>query len=139
MDLSEWIAFRNPRVATYAQYTLRDNDFWQSGLRFANGRAKRKVYDAFRMPLFVRSLGGNRVEVFGGLRSGLGRQRPSRVQGPGRSLPFARLRRGQPSRLLPPHLPRDECRPSHVQGDARRALPHQASHPLKGESRPASR
>ena len=72
MDLSEWIAFRNSRVATYAQYTLRDNDFWQSGLRRANGRAKRKVYDAFRMPLFVRSLGGNRVEVFGGLRSATG-------------------------------------------------------------------
>jgi hypothetical protein len=72
MDLSEWIAFRNSRVATYAQYTLRDNDFWQSGLRRANGRAKRKVYDAFRMPLFVRSLGGNRVEVFGALRSAAG-------------------------------------------------------------------
>jgi hypothetical protein len=69
MDLSEWIAFRNPRVATYAQYTMRDNDFWQSGLRRANGRPKRRVYEAFRMPLFVRSLGGNRVEVFGGLRS----------------------------------------------------------------------
>ena len=72
MDLSEWIAFRNPRVATYAQYTLRDNDFWQSGLLRANGRRKRKVYDAFRMPLFVRSLGGSRVEVFGALRSASG-------------------------------------------------------------------
>jgi hypothetical protein len=30
------------------------------------------VYEAFRMPLFVRSLGGNRVEVFGGLRSASG-------------------------------------------------------------------
>jgi hypothetical protein len=68
MDLSEWIAFRNRRVATYSQYTLRDNDAWQSGLRFEGGRAKRGVYDAFRMPLLVRLLGGNRVEVFGGLR-----------------------------------------------------------------------
>src|ERR671915_264692 len=72
MDLSEWIAFRNPRVASYAQYTLRDNDFWQSGLRRENGRPKRRVYEAFRMPLFVRSLGRNRVEVFGALRSALG-------------------------------------------------------------------
>jgi hypothetical protein len=72
MDLSEWIAYRNARVATYAQYTLRDNDAWQSGLRRENGRAKRKVYEAFRMPLFVRSLGGNRVEVFGALRSASG-------------------------------------------------------------------
>jgi len=72
MDLSEWIAFRNRRVATYAQYTLRDNPAWQSGLRFANGRAKRGVYDAFRMPLLVRSLGGSAVEVFGALRSASG-------------------------------------------------------------------
>jgi hypothetical protein len=69
MDLSEWIAYRNPRVATYAQYQLCDNDFWQSGLRRENCRPKRRVYEAFRMPLFVRSLGGNRVEVFGALRS----------------------------------------------------------------------
>ncbi|MGH2824605.1 MAG: hypothetical protein ACRDLY_16635 [Thermoleophilaceae bacterium] len=72
MDLSEWIAFRNPRVAAYGQYTMRDNDFWQSGLRFESGRAKRGVYDAFRMPLLVRWLGGGRVEVFGALRSASG-------------------------------------------------------------------
>jgi hypothetical protein len=72
MDLSEWIAFRDPRVASYAQYTLRDNDFWQSGLRFESGRVKRGVYDAFRMPLLVRGLGGNRFEVFGALRSAVG-------------------------------------------------------------------
>jgi hypothetical protein len=72
MDLSEWIAYRNRRVATYAQYTLRDNPAWQSGLRFASGRAKPGVYEAFRMPLFVRSLGGSAVEVFGGLRSASG-------------------------------------------------------------------
>jgi hypothetical protein len=69
MDLSEWIAFRNSRVASYSQYTLRDNSAWQSGLRFANGRAKRGVYSAFRTPVFVRSLGRNAVEVFGGRRS----------------------------------------------------------------------
>jgi hypothetical protein len=69
MDMSEWIAFRNSRVAAYAQYTLRDNDAWQSGLRFASGRVKRGVYDAFRMPLLVRALGGNRFEVFGAVRS----------------------------------------------------------------------
>lgn len=72
MDLSEWIAFRNTRVAAYGQYTMRDNDFWQSGLRFESGRAKRGVYDAFRMPLLVRWLGGGRVEVFGALRSASG-------------------------------------------------------------------
>ncbi|MGH2762262.1 MAG: hypothetical protein ACRDLD_06735 [Thermoleophilaceae bacterium] len=84
MDLSEWIAFRNRRVASYAQYTLRDNDFWQSGLRFESGRAKRGVYTAFRMPLFVRSLGGNAVEVFGGLRSATGGSALVESKAPGR-------------------------------------------------------
>jgi hypothetical protein len=80
MDESEWIAFRNSRVATYSQYTLYDDpprpgpgalrwSSWQSGLRFLNHKAKPHVYDAFRFPLFVRSLGGSAVEIFGGLRS----------------------------------------------------------------------
>jgi hypothetical protein len=80
MDESEWIAYRNRRVATYSQYTLYDDpprsgggplrwSSWQSGLRFRDGRAKSRVYDAFRMPLFVRSRGANAVEVWGGMRS----------------------------------------------------------------------
>jgi hypothetical protein len=80
MDESEWIAFRNPRVASYSQYTLADDpprggsgplrwSTWQAGLRFRSGRRKKHVYSAFRMPLFVRSLGGNRVEIFGALRT----------------------------------------------------------------------
>jgi hypothetical protein len=72
MDLSEWIAFRDRRVASYSQYQLRDDDFWQSGLRFADGEAKPGVYPAFSLPLFVRSLGGNAVEVFGGGRGASG-------------------------------------------------------------------
>ncbi len=63
---------------------LVDDDFWQSGLYFADGRAKRKVYDAFRMPLFVRSLGRNAVEVFGGLRTPGGSARVE-SQAPGAS------------------------------------------------------
>jgi hypothetical protein len=95
MDESEWIAFRNRRVRSYSQYTLRDDpprqsssnflkwSSFQMGLRFHNGRKKPGVYDAFPMPAFVRLLGRNRVEVFGGLRaSGSGRARISaRVRG----------------------------------------------------------
>jgi hypothetical protein len=83
MDLSEWIAFRNPRVATYAQYQLCDNDFWQSGLRRENCRPKPRVYEAFRMPLFVRALGRNRVEVFGALRSAVGGRAQVESKAPG--------------------------------------------------------
>ena len=81
MDQSEWIAFRNRRVRSYSQYTLRDEGLkpgsrfqrysgFQMGLRFASGKAKKGVYDAFRMPVFVRRLSSRRVEVFGGLRAG---------------------------------------------------------------------
>jgi hypothetical protein len=80
MDESEWIAFRNPRVASYSQYTLFDDpprpgsgplrwSSWQAGLHFLNGKRKPYVYDAFRLPVFVRTLSGNRVEIFGGRRT----------------------------------------------------------------------
>jgi hypothetical protein len=86
MDESEWIAFRNRRVRSYSQYTIRDAprrdsgsrllaySSFQMGLRFEDGRKKPGVYDAFPMPAFVRLLGRNRVEVFGGLRAGGGRR-----------------------------------------------------------------
>jgi hypothetical protein len=80
MDESEWIAFRNRRVASYSQYTLYDDpprpgsgplrwSSWQAGLHFLDGRRKPQVYDAFALPVFVRSLSGNRVEIFGGRRA----------------------------------------------------------------------
>jgi hypothetical protein len=79
MDESEWIAFRNPRVASYSQYTLFDDpprpgsgplrwSSWQAGIYFASGKRKRSVFSAFRLPVYVRKLSGNRVEIFGGRR-----------------------------------------------------------------------
>jgi hypothetical protein len=79
MDASEWIAFRNSRVAAYSQYTLYDDpprggsgvlrwSSWQAGIYFRNGKRKPYVFDAFRLPLLVRQLGGNRVEIWGGRR-----------------------------------------------------------------------
>ncbi len=75
MDESEYIAFRNPRVRSYSQYTLLDEPLsavWQAGLRFHNGRAKPGVYDAFRMPAFVRTPSVTKAEVWGGLRTASG-------------------------------------------------------------------
>jgi hypothetical protein len=72
MDKSEWITFRNRRVASYAQYTLRDEPLsasWQAGLRFHDGRVKKYVYDAFRHPVYVRALSASRVEIFGASRT----------------------------------------------------------------------
>jgi hypothetical protein len=74
-----WISLRNPRVASYSQYTLTDTpmraggDFygtWQGGLRFDDGRPKRGVYDGYRLPVFVRLLGPGAVEVRGAARPG---------------------------------------------------------------------
>jgi hypothetical protein len=79
MDESEWIAFRNSRVASYSQYRLTDDaprpgsgplrwSSWQAGIYFRNGKRKKYVFNAFRLPVYVHQLGGNRVEVFGGRR-----------------------------------------------------------------------
>jgi len=67
-------------VATYSQYTLYDDpprpgsgvlrwSSWQAGLHFLGGERKPQVYDAFSLPVFVRKLSGNRVEIFGGRRA----------------------------------------------------------------------
>jgi hypothetical protein len=74
-----WLSLRNRRVASYSQYTMTDTPLrgsgdvfgtWQGGLRFADGRAKPGVYNAFRLPIFVRLLGPRAVEVRGAARPG---------------------------------------------------------------------
>ena len=74
-----WISLRNPRVASFSQYTLTDTPVrrsgdifgtWQGGLRFHDGRAKPGVYDGYRLPIFVRLLGPQAVEVRGAARPG---------------------------------------------------------------------
>jgi hypothetical protein len=74
-----WISLRNPRVASYSQYTLTDTPVrdsgdifgtWQGGLRFHDGRPKRGVYDGYLLPIFVRLLGPGAVEVRGAARLG---------------------------------------------------------------------
>ena len=74
-----WISLRNRRVASFSQYTLTDTPVrrrgdifgtWQGGLRFDNGRAKQGVYDGYRLPIFVRLLGPQAVEVLGAARPG---------------------------------------------------------------------
>jgi hypothetical protein len=70
---SEWLAYRNPRVASYSQYPLVDDRSlasFQSGLRTSDGKRKKGVYDAFRLPLFVQRRSHDVVEVFGGVRAG---------------------------------------------------------------------
>jgi hypothetical protein len=72
MGQSEFIAFKNRRVASYSQYPLVDDagkvEGFQSGLRFHSGKRKPGVFDAFRHPFWARR-SGSRVELFGGIRN----------------------------------------------------------------------
>jgi hypothetical protein len=70
LNQSDWIAFRNPRVHTVAQYKLSDDPLvsgFQSGLRFSDGRLK-PSYAAYRLPLWVTPKGVGRLRVYGQVR-----------------------------------------------------------------------
>ena len=70
LNESDWMAFRNARVRTVAQYKLADDravSSFQSGLRFWDFRAK-PAYDAYRLPLWVRRRGETRLRVWGQVR-----------------------------------------------------------------------
>jgi hypothetical protein len=70
INQSDWIAYRNPRVHTVAQYKLADDPIvsgFQSGLRFSDLRPK-PSYDAYRLPLWVTEKGVARLRVYGQLR-----------------------------------------------------------------------
>ena len=82
LNQSDWIAFRNPRIASVSQYELRDERSlaaFQTGLRFKDGRAKPGLA-AYRVPLWVtpgaiwgqvRAGGvGSRVEILMESRAG---------------------------------------------------------------------
>jgi hypothetical protein len=73
--LSERIARGNPRVVSFSQYLLRDDNptgpdqfgGFESGLRFADGRIK-PSHAGFRLPLSARKSGGGRVSLWGRVR-----------------------------------------------------------------------
>jgi hypothetical protein len=70
LNESDWMAFRNPRIATVAQYKLVDDrsvSSFQSGLRYWDFRPK-PGYDAYRLPLWVRRKGASRLRIYGQVR-----------------------------------------------------------------------
>ena len=78
MSESEWLAYHDRRVKSYAQYPLSDDTTFgrglgrfhgfQSGIDSSSNRPKKLVYQAFKTPLFVRLISRSRVEIFGGVR-----------------------------------------------------------------------
>ena len=75
MNWSEFIAFKNRHVASFAQYPLVDDPGrtagFQSGLRFRNNKKKPGVFAAYQRPFFAKQV-GSRVELFGGIRAAAG-------------------------------------------------------------------
>ena len=83
MSWGEFVAFRNPRVASFAQFLLRDDApvagrpqrsrsrwvTWQSGLRTSTGGPKPALAE-FRVPIYVTPARprGRTVRVFGAFR-----------------------------------------------------------------------
>jgi hypothetical protein len=76
-SISEWYAWRNPRVVSFSQYLMRDDDprpgskyarysGFESGLRGSSGKAK-LAYGGFRLPL-VADARGKRVYFWGEVR-----------------------------------------------------------------------
>jgi hypothetical protein len=69
-----WFSYSNRRVKSISQYTMNDQpgdtSLWQSGLRFADGTLKSNVYRNYRLPILVRQLGPNAIEVRGDARPG---------------------------------------------------------------------
>lgn len=81
LNASEYLSYRNSRVATYSQYLLRDDgatEAFQSGLRFADGTPKPGVYDAYRMPIVAVRRSDSSVLIWGKVRAGSGR--PPKVE-----------------------------------------------------------
>ncbi|HEY2654401.1 MAG TPA: hypothetical protein VGI55_01340 [Solirubrobacteraceae bacterium] len=81
MNWAEYLSWRNPRVASYAQYQLADlprrevpvhgrYSFWASGL-IAPGGLPEPAYDAFRLPLYMPktlTVRGRALSVWGDVR-----------------------------------------------------------------------
>ena len=79
LAISEQIAYRNRRVASFSQYLMRDSEptpgvpeaerygGFESGLRHSGGEPKR-AYDAFRLPLVAGRSRGARVSLWGHVR-----------------------------------------------------------------------
>jgi hypothetical protein len=79
MGESEWLAYHDRRVKSYAQYPLSDDSTagrglarfhgFQSGITSALGAPKSGVFQAYKTPLFVRLVSKSSVEIFGGVRA----------------------------------------------------------------------
>ena len=87
INQSDWIAYKNPRVHTVAQYKIVDDRNigagFQMGLRLLTARPK-PAYQAYKLPIWVSGKGAN-VTVYGQVRpadngTAADRRHPGRVR-----------------------------------------------------------
>jgi hypothetical protein len=74
LNLADYMAFRNPRIASVAQYELNDDPrvaVFNTGLRFAGGRPK-PALAAYALPIYVQRLAGGGARIFGLVRAARG-------------------------------------------------------------------
>ena len=116
INQSDWVAFRDRRIRSVAQYKLVDDPDlggFQTGLRFASGEPK-PSYDAYRLPIWV-SRQGSRLRVYGQVRpAAAGRRRGG--GDPGRAA--ARTRASGRSRRSTSAPPGATSRPGSARGGA---------------------
>jgi hypothetical protein len=70
INQSDWIAYRDERIRSVAQYKLADDTVvssFQSGLRFWDGTPK-PSFDAYRLPLWITRKGSSKLRVYGQVR-----------------------------------------------------------------------
>jgi hypothetical protein len=71
INQSDWIAYKNKRVKTVAQYKIVDDvniaAGFQMGLRLFNGGARKPAYDAYKLPIWVSKKGAG-LTVYGQVR-----------------------------------------------------------------------
>jgi hypothetical protein len=100
ISIAEQLLYADPRVASYAQYLMRDDPAdhvpgvrfggFESGLRFSDGLAK-PSFESFRLPLAVRRV-GDEVSIWGLVRPAAGRtQVEIRVRDGGRTSGLERV------------------------------------------------
>ena len=82
INYADLIAYLNPRVASVAQYTLRDDPAqagFNTGLRFAKGRAK-PALAAYALPIWVMKTHSGHGRIFGQVRAAGGQSVTVAVQ-----------------------------------------------------------
>lgn len=83
LNLSEYLSYKDPRVATYSQYLLFDDvdvAAFQSGLRFSDGTKKEDVYAAYQLPFNVFKGTNGSLIIWGALRASDGSTQTADVQ-----------------------------------------------------------